>query len=148
MIRFGDAYITESEIAAIFPSDTDDKKVWVALKGGRMIRCELEMIEAEHVMVDAGLVLLGEVDPKSMVVILLETLFDDGFRYLARDKNGEVYAFENEPTRGEICWDVEDGRTMQVMEHAFSTAVRWENPEPGIIPLMLEDAWKNPARFV
>ena len=48
----------------------------------------------------------------------VETLVPDNYKYVARDMNGEIYAFENEPSLATdiACdtWDVKEGEVLQV----------------------------------
>ncbi len=148
MIRFGDVYVTESEIAAIYPSKSEEDKIWVALKSGRMIYCNVDMLQAERVMVAAGLALLDEVEPGDMVLIVLENLAAAGFRYLARDENGGLYAFEEAPERGDRCWNTTAGRIAGVPEPVFQKDIVWDDPEPADVMMMLDEARQNRWLFV
>ena len=147
MIRFGDAYITESEIAAIFPSDTTDDKVWIALKSGRMIRCEMDMIEAERVMVEQGLVPLDGVEPGAMHLLLLEDLAEQGYEYLARDADGMLFAYEQQPVKDENRWTKDDGEVLLIREPAFRQDVLWEDAEPSSVPIMLAETRLDPWAY-
>ena len=53
-----------------------------------------------------------------MKKLKVETLVPDNYKYLARDMNGEIYAFENEPSLATdiACdtWDVKEGEVLQV----------------------------------
>ena len=48
----------------------------------------------------------------------VETLVPDNYKYVARDMNGEIYAFENEPSLATdiACdtWDVKECEVLQV----------------------------------
>ena len=48
----------------------------------------------------------------------VETLVPDNYKYVARDMNGEIYAFENEPSLATAIacdtWDVKEGEVLQV----------------------------------
>ena len=48
----------------------------------------------------------------------VETLVPDNYKYVARGMNGEIYAFENEPSLATdiACdtWDVKEGEVLQV----------------------------------
>lgn len=146
MIRFGDVYVTEREIAAVYPSKSEEDKIWVALKSGRMIYCNIDMLEAERTLVDSGLLAFGEVEPGNMTLMVLEGLADMGFQFLARDENGSLYAFENAPERGDQCWDVSAGNSYLVPEPVLQHDVLWDDPEPADLHLLLEmarqDRWQ------
>ena len=53
-----------------------------------------------------------------MKKLSVETLVPDNFKFVARDMNGEIYAFENEPSLATdiACdtWDVKEGEVLQV----------------------------------
>lgn len=147
MIRFGDAYITESEIAAIFPSDTTDDEVWIALKSGRMICCEMDMIEAERVMVERGLVPLDGVEPGAMHLLLLEDLAEQGYEHLARDADGMLFAYEQQPVKDENRWTKDAGEVLLIREPVFRHDVLWEDAEPSSVSIMLAEARLDPWAY-
>lgn len=140
MIRFGDVYIAENQIAAVYPSKTEEEKVWVALKCGRSIYCSVEMLEAERALISAGMILLGEVEPCDAEEILLQDLKAEGYRYLARDADGSLYAFQMLPGRDETCWNVAHGASFRVTEPFFKASVQWSDSEPSTISELLDDA--------
>ena len=147
MIRFGDVYIAEDQIAAVYRSKTEEDRVWIALKCGRSIYCSVEMLEAERALISAGMILLGDVEPCDAVVLLLQDLQDDGYKYMARDADGGLFAFENQPTRGESCWHAVHGESIRVAEPLFQGSVQWGDSEPSSIGLMLDTAATNPWEF-
>ena len=147
MIRFGDVYIAEDQIAAVYPSKTEEDRVWIALKCGRSIYCSVEMLEAERAMIDAGMILLGDVEPCDAVVILLQDLQDDGYKYMARDADGSLFAFEHPPARGDACWHAAHGESIRGAEPLFQSSVQWDDSEPSSIGMMLDIAATNPWEF-
>ena len=58
-----------------------------------------------------------------MKKINIETLVPDSFKYVARDMDGKLYAFENEPSLATdiACdtWDVKEGKVLQITEPVF-----------------------------
>ena len=58
-----------------------------------------------------------------MKKINVETLVPNNYKYVARDMNGEIYAFENEPSLATdiACdtWDVKEGEILQVTHPVF-----------------------------
>ena len=58
-----------------------------------------------------------------MKKINIETLVPDTFKYVARDMDGKLYAFENEPELAiDIAcdtWDVKEGKVLQITEPVF-----------------------------
>jgi len=147
LIRFGDAYVAETEIAAIFPSDTTEDKIWIALKSGRMIRCEMDMLDAERVMVEQGLVPLDGIEPGAMHLLLLEDLAELGFQYLARDENGILFAYKKQPLKGENIWTKNEGEVLPIREPVFRQDVLWEDAEPSSVSIMLAEARQDPWSY-
>ena len=58
-----------------------------------------------------------------MKKINIETLVPDTYKYVARDLDGKLYAFENEPNIATdiACdtWDVKEGKVLQITEPVF-----------------------------
>ena len=58
-----------------------------------------------------------------MKKINVETLVPDTFKFLARDMDGKLYAFENEPSVATdiACdnWDVKEGKFLQITNPVF-----------------------------
>jgi len=58
-----------------------------------------------------------------MKKINVETLVPDTFKYVARDMDGKLYAFENEPNVATdiACdtWDVKEGKFLQLTNPVF-----------------------------
>ena len=68
---------------------------------------------------------------------ILEDLEKDGYRYIARDKNGALYAYSDKPIKLEKSWFLSsvDGalRNISSMPRAF-TDIEWKDKEPFRIP--------------
>jgi hypothetical protein len=58
-----------------------------------------------------------------MKKIKLETIVPELYNFLARDMDGKVYAFENEPSLATdiACdtWDVKEGKVLQITNPVF-----------------------------
>ena len=58
-----------------------------------------------------------------MKKINVETLVPNNFKFLARDMDGKVFAFENEPNLATdiACdtWDVKEGKLLQITNPVF-----------------------------
>ena len=58
-----------------------------------------------------------------MKKINIETLVPETYKYLARDMDGKLYAFENEPSLATdiACdtWDVKEGKLLQITNPVF-----------------------------
>ena len=61
-----------------------------------------------------------------MKKINVETLVPDTFKFLARDMDGKLFAFENEPSVATdiACdnWDVKEGKFLQITNPVFLSA--------------------------
>lgn len=57
-------------------------------------------------------------------------------RWVARDSQGLVFAFERRPEKLNGLWDCKGGFVMALDEGLFHF-LRWEDPEPSYIPLLL-----------
>ena len=61
-----------------------------------------------------------------MKKINIETLVPNNFKFLARDLDGKVFAFENRPNLASdiACdtWDVKEGEILQVTQPVFLSA--------------------------
>ena len=55
--------------------------------------------------------------------------------WIARDKDGDLYLYNEKPEKQEDCWDLLFGRYTNLLENTFNE-VKWEDEEP----LLLEDA--------
>jgi hypothetical protein len=49
-----------------------------------------------------------------MKKLTVETLVPDHFKFLARDLDGKVFAFENKPNSDYDMWDVDKGEVLQI----------------------------------
>ena len=58
-----------------------------------------------------------------MKKLTVETLVPEHFKFLARDLDGKVFAFENEPSLATdiACdtWDVKEGKLLQITQPVF-----------------------------
>ena len=61
-----------------------------------------------------------------MKKINVETLVPNNFKFVARDMDGKVFAFENKPNLATdiACdtWDVKEGKLLQITEPVFLSA--------------------------
>lgn len=71
--------------------------------------------------------------------LVLRDLNKEGYKYIARDKNGELFTYANKPTKREKAW-VYDGayetyayQKISIVSHVF-TDIEWEDGEPFRIP--------------
>lgn len=121
LIKIGNALVDPNEIAVIQPdrtkrlSDDDNSThIFIELRNGGSIRIEAAMDEAEAALIDAGVMtdLTADHDPvlplTDAEVEKLYELESDGYKYLARDKDGKLYAFLHKPKYGGFYWDDPD----------------------------------------
>ena len=147
MIRIGESYISENEIAAVYPDKSEGNRIWVVLKSGRGFYCDADMLQAARALSDAGLLYLADVEPRDMELIVLENLADSGFLYIARDENGALFAYKEIPTRGDTTW-ISAAQSTPVPEPAFLGRVSWVDSEPAAVRLLLREARAGRRRFV
>ena len=122
LIKIGSALIDPDEIAAISPYSDETLSaiekathVCIVFKQGESLWIDATMDEAEAALIDAGVVtdltagkdeddLAGLMLPDEEIQKLKE-LYSADYRYLARDKDGSLYAFRNRPEYGDFYWD-------------------------------------------
>lgn len=61
---------------------------------------------------------------------------ENGYNFIARDKNNNLYLYSNKPWKAENDWDYED-RTTPVFAELFKF-VKWENESPMLIEELLK----------
>ena len=71
--------------------------------------------------------------------LVLKDLIKEGYKYIARDKNGELFAYANKPIKQEKAW-VYDGayetyayQKISIVSRIF-TDIKWEDGKPFEIP--------------
>lgn len=80
----------------------------------------------------------------------LSLLYGLGFRYIARDKDGEITAFEKKPFKDDNMWDCEYGDIAICLEelpifvnYNGFTFINWEDEQPtlidSVVAVSLED---------
>ena len=80
---------------------------------------------------------------------------DDKYKWLARDKNGKLFAFENKPKKMRILWSDEKMPEIRIQEidERFSF-IKWEDSEPiqitdirNILALDSSDVINKPSHY-
>ena len=115
LIRIGNALIDPEEVQTITPDRNEGSgQILVGFKGGCSCWIEGTMEEAEAALIDAGVMIDPAADPKENETpgpemdaeerYRLEELDADGYRYLARDKDGKLYAFRRKPVFEGFYW--------------------------------------------
>lgn len=150
LIKIGSALVDPEEIVAIKPYpdghfDCCDQSVLIdiILRNSTSFLTDSTMDEAEAALIDAGVVtdLTPDHDPVPPLtdaeVKKLYELKSDGYKYLARDKDGMLYAFQHKPKYGGFYWDDPDlAPAMRVDGLSF---VSEEDEEPTEICSILSD---------
>lgn len=135
MIKLGGGYINEDYIEAIVPS-LDGGKYVVMLTSGKAIVSASEE-EVRSALESVGLLL----DHESIYVDLsendrywMENALVKGYRYIARDKTQQVFAYKEKPRKGQAEWG-SDGDAMRIKgEYPF---LSFEDDEPVKIAALL-----------
>ena len=76
---------------------------------------------------------------------VLGDLIEQGYRYIARDKDGEFYTYTNKPVKRERVWlfdkpsDTNSYKNISLVSFIF-TDIKWEDVEPFRIPYI---DWKE-----
>lgn len=154
LIKIGSALIDPEEIAAIVP-DMDETvpayekatHIRMDFRHGGSVWIDATMDEAEAAMIDAGVMTdLTDEPPQdedtapalsAFEIEELCKLCENGYRYMARDKDGKLYAFQHKPKYGGFYWDDPDlAPAMRVDGLSF---VSEEDEEPTEICSILSD---------
>ncbi len=145
MIKIGGAIVNEQEIAAIYPSLNTEGKLIIALKSGRTVWVMATMEEITMALQNA----CGDIlSPKvTMELSILERLTFAGYRFLARDDGGPLWAYDSEPEKGESCWNATSGKSEPVRSDLFDGVVEWQDEAAAEIDVILEDMAMHPERY-
>ena len=147
LIKIGSALIDPEEIVAIKPYSDDYMKICVMLRNTYSILTDATMDEAEAALIDAGVVTdltakHGDDEPPAPPLCVEEVaklteLAGNGYKFLARDKDGRLYAFEHKPEYGGFYWeDPKRGPALQVDGLTF---ISEDDEEPTEISELLND---------
>ena len=121
LIKIGSALVDPEEIAAIVP-DMDETvpayekatHIRMDFRHGGSVWIDATMDEAEAAMIDAGVVTDLTDDPpqdeeaapalSAFEIEELCKLYENEYRYMARDKDGKLYAYRRKPEYGGFYW--------------------------------------------
>ena len=145
MISIGNAIINEEQIAAIYPSIETPGKIWISLTTGRTVWTMATMAEVKAALHAAGKDNIPNKLAQELAV--LEQLADDGYYYIARDETGELWAFIAAPSRGEDCWNAENGGSKLTRSDLFDGVVEWQDDLPSEVDMLIEDMTLHPFRY-
>ncbi len=145
-VKIGDAWFNPDEITAIsLPSDMKDPaKIIVTLRQGVSVWPDATMDEAEAALIDAGYIenpYPEEDEPPELTEKereVLTGLYDQDFEYLARDKDGKLYAFHDKPEKEGAYWNTHDGRNAMRIDEGFDF-IDFVDEKPWSIAYLLLD---------
>ena len=114
LIKIGSALIDPNEIIAIKPYPDDCMKTCVILRNTFSILTDAAIDEAEAALIDAGVMTDLTDDPpqdedaapalSAFEIEELCKLYENEYRYMARDKDGKLYAYRRKPEYGGFYW--------------------------------------------
>lgn len=145
LIKIGNCWVDPNEIAAIFPTADlpSTPKVGITLRSGGSTWAETTMDEAEAALIDAGYIenpYPEEDEPPELTQEEHDAaadLYDRGFEWLARDKDGKLYAYRDKPKRDGAYWDTPVSKAERIDE-GFDF-VAYDDEEPWSIGYLLLD---------
>ena len=124
LIKIGDCFVDPAEIALI--SDSYDShleaqpQICIHLRHGSGTWIHSTMDEAEAALIDAGVIQDPAADeaPELSDAELDELMGLDelGFKYVARDADGKLYAYFEKPTKDGAYWNSRDGQPVKLKE--------------------------------
>ena len=110
LTKLGDAFVDLHEIALAVPVDAGEPTVEIVLRSGCScyVKCEPEELEIR--LHAAGLFCHPEDDLEAPELTddelaKLRDLEADGYRYMARDKDGKLFAFRQKPEYDGAYWN-------------------------------------------
>jgi hypothetical protein len=145
LIKIGNCWVDPLEIAMIsgIKDSFDDvhPQICVHLRHGSGTWIEATMDEAEAALIDAGVIegpYPEEAGPELSEAerAKLADLYDRDFEYLARDKDGKLYAFHNEPEKEGAYWSALENVEAERIDESFDF-IAFEDENPWSIPYLL-----------
>lgn len=150
MIKLGEAYINEKFIEAIFPTGSvdpfsefkpypDKTQYVVILTQGRVL------VSTSENEVRIALMSVGLLDGHDSISVelspdeedKLQRALADGYRYIARDSNQQVFVYIQKPEKGPGAWRVKDDDEAPLRIKGDFDFLDWEDDEPSeIAPLL------------
>lgn len=151
MVKIGDAYVDLNAVDAIVPMRGVMDGYCVYLSSGRFFDLPgLTEGEVESVLETSGLfepeceetgrLLLRDADFSSAELAELLKAAARGFLYLAKDSGGQVYAYSEEPKKGQASWINDDStsRTLRMKAGSYDV-LTFEDVLPVFIPAIFEE---------
>lgn len=151
MVKLGDAYVDLNAVDAIAPMRGVVRGYTIFLSSGRnMDIADVTQEEVEAVLVAEGLLepgpnetgrlLFRDKDFSNEELAELMTAVARGFLYLAKDSGGQVYAYTEEPQKGEKSWLNDDtiSRTLRMRAGNYDI-LSFDDVVPIFIPAIFEE---------
>ncbi len=133
MIKIGKCYFNGSQIAAIQPRN-DGQRADVILTHGLVIPTDVLEEDLPALLRQAGLLPSAGADveiltfsPKEHQELLLA--YKDGYLFVAKDKTGQVYAYNRPPIKRTYEWGTAEGTVAQRLYGEFE-CLSFEDDEP------------------
>lgn len=142
MIKLGDCIFNEDVVVLVKPTE-DGKATSILLKYTGKIRIEIPFEEAVGCFIAVGL-LPGAagtdvIQVPSEDVLVLTQLHREGFRYLARDYDGKLFAYGCAPSKGVFGWRANHREGTPKRVSKGCAFVTWDDEQPLSITAMLQD---------
>lgn len=137
MIKIGNTYITAECIAAVSPDLHDEDMLRIFLTGGKSVYVKASMTEAEVALMDAGLIEPPYETIPAEDVELLRIYSDEGYTYVAKDRDRRVYVFETKPKKNGAYW--EDGGDAERVRDSYFDWLSEDDDEPTLINKLFAD---------
>lgn len=94
---------------------------------------------------------MGDKKYSEIEIQTAKNLIAVGYKWIARDKNGLLYAYDGKPEKLENCWRSDEWQEIAHFVPIF-TQIRWEDEEPvrlrDIVPQILTDEEREWLRTV
>lgn len=110
LIKIGDVLIDPFEIVAVYPASVDDDAISIMVRGGASIWVNVSVSDAEAALIASGVIdIRPPASPPTPDLTVEENetllqLVEEGYGYLARDKDGKLYAFRRLPEYDGAYW--------------------------------------------
>ena len=151
MVKVGDVYVDLNAVDAIAPMRGVIRGYTLFLSSGRnMDVAGVTEEKIEHALIEGGLLepdpdetgrlLLRDKDFSNEELAELMTAVARGFLYLAKDSGGQVYAYTEEPQKGEKSWLNDDtvSRTLRMRAGNYDI-LSFDDVLPIFIPTLFEE---------
>ncbi len=132
MIKIGDGYFRENQIAAILTMP-DIAQAHVFLLSGQAVVVTADTDSLHQMLMDTGLLSPGPAvevltfTPKERQELRL--VYEDGYLFVAKDRSGQVYAYKHLPKKWAGEWT--DSKTDDVWRlHGEFECLSFEDDEP------------------